>query len=202
MVELAQHTVQLSGDIGGVGVSKFHWQRKDATTPLQADCDSAGAALRALYNACIGVFPSAMSYQVLTEVPLFDVASALVSGILVMSSTPAVVTGGGGLDYAAGTGARINWKTTSIHNRRYLRGATFMVPLVAGAYTGQGAVAGATITTIQSAAATFLTALDTANLELIAWHRPAKGATTGGAAGLVFTGQVPSTPAGLRSRRS
>jgi hypothetical protein len=202
MVELAQHSVQLSGDIGGLGVSKFHWQRIDATTPLVADCNAAGAALHGLYNSLTGLFPSAITWTFPADVPLFDVSSALVQGILTMSSVPAAVSGAGGLDYAAGTGARINWKTTSIHGRRFLRGATFMVPLVASAYNGTGAVAAASITTIQGAAATFLAAMATANLELIAWHRPLKGATTGGAAGLVAAAAVPSTPAGLRSRRS
>jgi hypothetical protein len=53
-----------------------------------------------------------------------------------------------------------------------------------------------------SAISTYLAAMNTAVLEPIIWHRPAKGTFTGGAVGLVVTGAVSQTPASLRTRRT
>jgi hypothetical protein len=202
MVELAVQELQVSGDIGGLGLTRFHWQRVDATTPLVPDANSAAAAIHGLISIFSSAMPSDITWSFNPLVKLLDVSTGQVMGILNLTTVPAPVTGGSASDYGAGLGARINWSTTSVHGRRFLRSATYMVPLAGNAYSTNGSIASSVVTAGNGACATYLAALNTAALEGIAWHRPPKGTFTGGAAGLISSGQVSTTPAGLRSRRS
>jgi hypothetical protein len=193
--------VLVQGDIGGSGVSRWRFIRNDAGVTTVTDCNAAGAAVKAFYSAAQN-YPSAVTFAVQPTVEMFDIGSGLVQGSLVMSAVPAVVPGGSGAAYAAGTGLRINWKTNQIVGRRLLRGATFLVPTGSTAFGSNGAVAPTYQATVQAAATAYVAAMTTANLVPVIWHRPPVGTTSGGVVGVVTGGTVSTTPAGLRSRRS
>lgn len=202
MVDIAMCEVHVTGDIGGAGISRLFWQRQDATTPIGSDCNSAGAALHTMFAAWALLCAGPIGFQIDPLVQLYAHDTGLVAGQLIMSSPPAAITSGGGGDYAAGVGARVNWHTGSVHGRRYIRGATFVVPLTSSSYATNGSVGSGTATSISAAAQAYIAAMNAASLEAIVWHRPTKGVHTGGAVGLVTNGICSTVPAGLRSRRS
>lgn len=198
---LAEVHAVITGDIGGAGISRFRFVRNDSTSITVADCNAAGAAVRAFW-ATIANMPSTVTVQVQAAVELFDPNTALVQGFLNMTTVPAPVVGGTSGAYAAGIGARVNWKTSTLSGRRLIRGSTYVVPLGSGIYTPTGGLGATQVTLCTNAANNYLAAMTTAQLSAVVWHRPPKGLTSGGLVGLITGAVVPSTPAGLRSRRS
>lgn len=198
---VAEVSVHVIGDIGGVGISRFRFIRNDAGVLTVADCNAAGAAVRSMYNSSNN-FPTGVQVQVQATVEQFDIGTGLVQPSLVMSSIPAAVVGSVAGNYGAGVGARINWKTATVVGRRMLRGATFMVPYGNTAFSGNGAVNGTAVGVVTSAAQAYIAAMATANLVPVIWHRPTAESPSGGVVGPVTGAACPTTPAGLRSRRS
>lgn len=192
----------VAGDVGGSGLARYHISRMDGTLPTAADATSAGNALHAWYGAFATFSPAAVTISVDPLVEIIDPDSAVPVSSVTMSPALGGVNGLQSGVYAAGVGARANWHTTTILNRRRVRGATLLIPLHSSAFLTNGAVAGSTASTILSAASTLLASLSTAQLQLVIWHRPLKGATSGGLEAPVVGCQVGATPAGLRSRRS
>lgn len=201
MVAIGAITVRQSGDIGGIGQSKFYFQRSDATTPTVGDCNAAAAAVHAIYSACHGDLSNSTTYTFLGVVDLVDHATAAPAGIVALSAVPADVAGSAGGSYPAGVGGRLNWHTGSVHGRRYIRGCTFFTPMPAALYTGTGELGSGVIGDFDTAAATYITSMAAANLDPIIWHRPPVHTFAGGAVGLITAGIMSPTPASLRSRR-
>jgi hypothetical protein len=199
VAELAWH---VQGDIGGIGISRLRFTRQDAGSITGADVNAAMAASKGLFIAAGNNTPSVVSWVPQAQVNIYDVVTGLVQGPLVATSLPTSVVGSGGTAFGAGLGARMNWKTATLSGRRLLKGATFFVPMTSGSFSGSGAVASSVITSLNTAAATYLTAMTTATLYPVIWHRPPKGTHTGGVTGIVFAGTTSNVPAGLRSRRS
>lgn len=201
MPQVGEVAFHVQGDIGGTGVSRFRFTRQDAVSISGADCNVVAAAARAMLFALAAYIPTGITWTAVPQVNIYDSATGLVQGPLVISSLPATVTGSAGVAFGAGLGARINWKTSALSGRRLLKGATFVVPLGPGAYSSSGAVTSTVVAAANTAAATYLNALTSATLYPVIWHRPAKGAHTGGVTGIVFAGITSAVPAGLRSRR-
>lgn len=197
--EIAWH---VQGDIGGVGVSRFRFTRQDAASVTGADANAAAAASRLLMLTTATYTPTAITWSCQPQVNVYDGATGLVGGPLILGTIPTNVTGSGASTYAAGVGGRLNWKTATLSGRRLLRGSTFLVPFASSAYTASGSVAAAAITAVNGGAAAYLAAMVTAVLYPVVWHRPRKGTTVGGLTGIVYAGSLSSTPGGLRSRRS
>lgn len=194
--------VNVSGDIGATGISRFHVKRLDGTAPIAADCNSAGAALHAMYVSASAYMPTQTQWSFQSQCGIFDEATAELQGYVNMTSVPAIVPGASSGSYPAGNGLRIDWLTATVRNRRLMRAATYMVPLASVAYTATGQVNGTVAAAFGGYAQTMLNALATASLELVAYHRPAKGTFVGGTSGPVTAFRVPVQPASLRSRRS
>jgi hypothetical protein len=202
MVNIAHIDVLSAGDIGGAGISRVWFQRSDASSPVVSDCNAAAAAVRALWGAASTYLSDDMTYTISPTVELLAHDTGEIQGLVTLSSVPSPVTGGSSSNYAAGTGFRLNWKTQSIHNRRFIRGCNFLTPVGSGGWSTSGQVASGAQSGMASAIATYLAAMATASLDPIVWHRPPKGTFSGGAVGLVLTGILSPTPASLRSRRS
>lgn len=192
----------ISGDVGGVGVSVCHFQRSDLGTITSADCSSAGAAWRALWQAAHTEVPSSVTIAPFGEVEVKDSATGAPVGSVAYGTVPSAVFGSSTAHYAAGTGVRISWNTSTVHGRRLIQGATFLVPLTSDAFVATGTVNSVIQSNYITAAATYLSAMATANLTPIVWHRPAKGTFVGGVAGPITGGKVGGTAAFLKSRRS
>jgi len=202
MVDIAHIDVELAGDVGGAGISRFWFQRSDATPPVVSDCNSAAAAVRALWGAASTYLSSDMTYTINPTVELVAHDTGAISGLVTITSVPTAVSGGSGSNYAAGTGFRLNWKTLSVHNRRFIRGCNFFTPVGSGGWSSNGNVSSGALSGMATAITTYLGAMATASLDPIIWHRPLKGTFTGGAVGLIVTGSVSPTPASLRTRRT
>jgi hypothetical protein len=110
--------------------------------------------------------------------------------------------------YAAPCGAVVNWLSDVIADSHRVRGKTFVVPLIAGAYDESGSLTPATLTLLRANAAA-LVASQAANF--VVWHRPflgspavgsrpARPAHAGGHAD-VTASSVPDKSVVLRSRR-
>jgi len=201
MVEITHTDVLLAGDIGGQGISRFWWQRQDATTPLVADCNAAASALHTMLGSLTNSVAVDVTYTVQSDFELLDHATGAVQAILQATSIPSPITGGGSGNYAAGVGGRLNWKTGSVHNRRFIRGANFITPYAASAYDTTGQVSASTQSSGLTAILAYLTAMNSAGLEAIIWHRPPTGTFSGGAVGLISAGAISPVPGSVRSRR-
>jgi hypothetical protein len=199
---IGEVSFHVQGDIGGIGVSRFWFAPQTPVAITQANANAVAAAGRAFLQAASASMPAGISWTCDAQVNVYDVHTGLVQGPIVISALPAAVTGAGGSGFPAGVGARVNWKTAQVQGRRLIRGAIFVAPLSNSAFTTSGAVSSTFVTSQNAAAATYLGAVTTANLNPIIWHRPPKGTFAGGALGIVFAGVTSSVPASLRSRRT
>jgi hypothetical protein len=194
---------QVSGDIGGLGITRF-WVQNAANTPLSsAECDVAGAAQSGFWQALQAITPSAVTWSAAGQLQSYDVATGAVVSVQFYGTVPTARPGGDGSKYVAGTGARINLKTNTVVNRRFVRGAIFAVPLASTVFNAaNGELASSEQATILAAYVAYATALAAGSLKDVVWHRPTKALPASGVAEQVAAFDVPSQPAGLRSRRS
>jgi hypothetical protein len=160
------------------------------------------AAFTGLYSAITANMPQDITItpQGLHQVIVVASAAPLVN--LQATTVPSPVVGTVNDKYAAGMGVRIDWKTSQVKGRRFIRGNTFIVPLANLSYAPNGSMDSAFLSTLNTAVAAMINAMTTAGLQLIVYSRPKKGTTSGGGYGPVDAWTTPSTPAGLRSRRS
>jgi hypothetical protein len=202
MVQFGTIEMDLSGDVGGAGINRMHWQRTDAAAINVADCNSAAAAWHGVWQGVHANMPFGYTVTTNPAVEIREVDTGAPDDVQQLTAIPAVVTGSDTGHYAAGVGVRVNWKSSSVRNRRFMRGATLLVPLVSDTFTTGGVVDATFISGLVTTLNTFLAAMASNTLEMIVWHRPAKGQTTGGAAGLVTGFSISTVPASLRSRRT
>jgi hypothetical protein len=192
----------VQGDIGAQGVSRMHFVRQDATVPTITDCNAAAAAWKALWSSQGANMPTGITWVWQGQVTIIDIDSAELQSIVQMGVIPTQLAGASATAYPAGNGIRIDWLTATVHNRRFMRAANFLVPLCGNAYAAQGNISSTAQSAVLTACGTFLAAMNTAALSLVAYGRPAAGQTTGGHVGVVTGYRVPTAPASLRSRRS
>lgn len=188
MTDLARVRVAWQGWPGSPGVSTFYL----ANSPTQLHID----AIRAFFNSLAGSLPTGLTITVPASGDIIDDASGLIVNSWAVVTPPTVVTGTGAGNYAGNAGAVCHWLTSTVLNRRRIRGRTFLVPLVSTAYDTAGSLSSTLITSISAAAATLTSALGT-NFRV--WHRPANGAA--GTNGTVTGFRVPDLAVSLRSRR-
>jgi hypothetical protein len=192
----------IQGDVGGNGLSRVHFQRSDFGTIVSADANAAAAAWHGLWQAAHTEVPSAVIISPSSECKRIDPTTGAPIGVANLTSVPGAVFGSSTAHYAAGTGARIQWHTSQIHNRRLIRGATFLVPLTADAFTASGVLNATIQANYVTASAAVLAAMTAASLTLVVWHRPPKGSFTGGIGAVVTASSVLGEAAQLKSRRS
>jgi hypothetical protein len=202
MPEMGVISANVQGDIGATGISRYHITKTDGSNLAVGDCNSAITSLHGLYTAASSYLASGTSWSIQLFVQLIDVATAEIRGGITSTDSPSAINGAGGSDYPAGNGARIDWLTSVIRNRRIMRGATFMVPLGGSAYSTGGVVSSGCVSALTGAAGAFVNALNAAGMDLMVYHRPPKGTFTGGQAAAVDSWRVPNVPATLRSRRT
>jgi hypothetical protein len=201
MPQVGEIMFHLTGDVGGTGVARFRFIRQDSGNIQGSDAHAAAVAAQNVLGAATQWTPLSVRWDCSPQCNVYDIASGLVQGPLSITSLPAAVVGAGSGTYASGTGARLNWRTSTIVGRRLIRGATFLAPLTGAAFTTGGSVAAATQTQINTGPANYLTAMAAAALEAVVWHRPLKGLTSGGVVGVTFSGLCSAVPSSLRSRR-
>lgn len=180
-----------SGWVGAPGYTSFYVQGTDDTA-----IQDAVNAQRAFFQAIRGEFPTEITIAgPATYRRLNEVTGDLVS-IGPIAVPPASVTGGGNPGFAGPAGAVVNWLTNAFGAHRGIVGRSFLVPLSAGAYQGDGTLVDADRIAIQNAAAALVVA--TAS-DFVIWRRPVDGA--GGSLAEVVAARTSDTVAVLKSRR-
>lgn len=123
-----------------------------------------------------------------------------------------VAASGSGASFAGSAGFCVDWKTTTIVNRRRIQGRTFFVPGGGTIYQNDGTILEATRSTILAAAQTLVTSLGT---DFLIWSRPVVAPVPNppvgepghvearsGTSGPVVAAFVPDIAVVLRSRRT
>ena len=186
MAVLNRHRTVWSGFVGGPGVTTLYWS--DVTGPNLTAWNTHLTAIAARY-------PSVITWTSQnTGDRIDDATGAIVGAWTVGAVAPVVATGTGG--YFAPAGNVINWRTAGIVNGKRVRGRTFMVPLNGSSQDTDGSIATASISTLRTALASFVTA---AAADLRVWHRPVDG--SGGSSHVVTAADIPDKACVLRSRR-
>ena len=183
MADLERIPVVWSGTSGLPGVSVFYGEL----------AGSANADLKAFFTAIASVFPAPLTWSVPGNGDLIDETTGLLSGTWINSGGGGVVAASSTGVHAAGVGAYVNWNTGALVGTRRLRGRTFLCPLQIERYDASGTILAATLTTLQNAANTVVTA---GNLRV--WRRPVPGPGLGVAP---VSATVPDQVTSLRSRR-
>lgn len=201
MVQLMKVRTHWAGTSGGPGLTQHMISRQDDTAPTPSDALAACNAVRHLWTSLIAQLPNELTLTVDPQVDLIDETSGQLINTLVATPTPAGVTGTASAGYAAGCGIKITWETGQVANGRRKRAFTYVVPAAGGLYDTDGTLTSSALGSFNTAADNMLNDLNTASLKLNAYHRPAKGASTGGIAYAVSSRTVKDKTAILRSRR-
>jgi hypothetical protein len=195
-------SVDQAGDIGGNGISRFHFLGADGSTVDNADANGVADAIHAFYSSINQDMPPSMTYSVQPEVPIIDGATGVLKRIVPLDNAPSPIKGlSSTANYAAGTGIRVNLQTGTVLNGRRLRGAFYLVPLSDAVWTGNGSLNGAIQSALVAAVGNLIGTVSGVAGGLCVVHRPAKGTKVGGEVAPVQTWTIGSTPASLRSRR-
>lgn len=194
-------SVTQSGDIGGNGVSRFHILGDGTAQLTNTQLNAAATAITAFYSALHLLLPSAVLWQLATTSAVQTVETGALVAEQNIPVVPAI-TAGLSASYPGGTGARVYWHTNQVKNRRLIRGATFIAPLIGTQYANNGALITSCATTIQAAAQAYIAAVTAATLVPVIYARPPKTLPGSGLVGNVVASSVGVKPASLRSRRS
>lgn len=156
------------------------------------DAGAIGTALNAFWNG-MKVYLSTATTVSLLEAAQIDVATGDLQATVDLSGIGPWV-GQAGAESAAPAGACITWRTGTIVNGRRLRGRTFLVPLAANQYQGNGTLASPD--QIQAKAQDLI---DDSGA-LVVWHRPTTPSGSDGSASPATTAYVRDRVSVLRSR--
>lgn len=188
MVDISRVRVGWSGaGVVGPGVSTFY------TTGTGAALVSAVADF---YDDIKNLLPAVVNIDYPGGGEVLDSATGDFVGAWTGTSGLTTPGAGAGL-FAQGVGARVIWDTNGTTNHRRVRGSTFLVPLVAAAYSADGTLADATRIFIRDAAQVFRTTMGGA---FVIWTRPKNH--TGGGVNSTTGVRVPDGVTTLRSRRT
>lgn len=202
MVAVGEIAWNVSGDAGGVGISRFRFTRQDTADISGADCAAMATATANVINGWKPWGPTGITWTCSPVCNIYDETSGAVVPPLAGFAVPAPITGGGEGQHGAGLGVRLNWKTSQVLGRRLIKGATFLVPLSGLGFDGTGSVSSACQADVNTGAAAYLAAAVAAVCYPVIWHRPKKGTVVGGLTGIVVAGLASPVSSGLRSRRS
>lgn len=188
MPSLSQIVVSWSGSgVVGAGASVFWCQPGDEGGVI--------AAARTFFNSCAALLPNTTQLSFPTSGNVIDELSGKVSGGWTAGAvSPLSFTGSS--TWANGVGMRVKWNTIGVVNGRKVVGATFLVPLLLTSYEGAGNLFSGTITTVQGAAAAFVSATPTIRI----YSR--KTPLHAGISFPVLSATVPDKVSWLRSRRT
>ena len=146
MPELKRVRVGWSGWAGGPGVSTFLFE--SAGAPPLVD-------LRTMYAAWAPIIPTGITLQIEnTGQTIASETGQAVGAWSAGAQTAIACTGAGG--YAAPAGCYVSWRTGVFLGGREIRGKTFIVPLVAGAYDGTGTILDQNRQAVENAAKAFI----------------------------------------------
>jgi len=173
--------------VTGGGVSVFHFGAGSTSGP---------ATVRGYFETLKGLLPGGVTIVVPNTGDTIDEATGVINGTWVASGGGTTTSTGGTVAYAAGVGGRSVWITGGITRGRRVRGSTFVVPLIAGAYENDGSLS----TTAVSGFTTANTYMG-ADATFGVYTRPTSGGSDG-AFHVCLAEITPDKVTWLRSRRT
>lgn len=181
----------------GPGISTFYSVGGTVTLPT---------TVKAFFVAIAGLFPPSVTLQFPVSGDIIDDADGSLTGGWTNAGSTTQIVGTGGSNFAAGVGMQVRWRTNGIVGHRRVVGSTFLAPASSAHYDTDGTILAVDVTTLQTAANTFVTAEPSLRI----WSRPVPApippATTpaprGGTSSVVVAAQVPDRVSWLRSRRT
>lgn len=195
-----------SGTSGGPGVNQLYlWQNATFGQLTQAEAQTAVNSVRAFWNSINAYLPNEIVLTTSTVVDHYDVIDGKLLYSTTAATAPASVAGTDTGSYAMASGLKVNLQTGVIRNGRRVRGAMYVVPAPASAFSALGVVGSSIRTAINSAGATLLSSLNTGGMSLVVYSRPIPaGQHLGprlGAATVVSQVETSEKGAVLRGRR-
>lgn len=188
----------MTGFPGGPGVATMYF----------LDANTAAASVSSFWNNLMNLIPADVSITPEAFGDTIEDSTGVLTGSWA-SGASAQHQGNIAGAYSAPSGGVVTWTTGTVLDGHRLRGRTFVVPLVGGAYQADGSLADTTLTTMRSAAQALIFEQ---SQSFVVWHRPFKGRAAtltrparpahAGGHGLVTGSRVPDIAAVLRSRRN
>lgn len=198
LAHLARVTINWTGFIGAPGYTNLYWRNSTPGTISQAVVNDAITKTDTWLATWKARFPLVVSTGIDPTVEVIEDSDGTLQGF--MTGTPAAASFGTGTgQFSAATGAVVNWYTGTVRNGRRIRGRSFLVPLIIGAYDTDGTIANSTVASMRTQAATLHAA--TGDSRLVVWGRPTAPGATDGVSAEVITSTVPDKVAILSSRR-
>lgn len=187
MSTLKKIVVVWTGLTGLPGISVFYG-KETASNPV--------SDLNTFFTSIQAKFPSNLKWQLPAAGDTIDSASGHPNGSWNSTGSGSISASGGTVAYAAGTGLKIQWKTTGVTPKfRKINGLTYLTHLSASQYDTDGTILGTAVTAFQSAADALV-----ATTNFGVWHRNTPGANDG-TFNPFFAATVLDRTASLRSRR-
>lgn len=165
--------------------------------PTQADIDATGVNVKAFFEGVKTFIPSTVTVSYPGIMDRLTTGTGDLEAEINMAVQTAT-TGTGVGNFSSAVGACVNWTTVAIVRGRRVRGRTFLVPLVSGAFQTDGTLGDTARTTMLAAANAFVAEPD--GLNLAVWSRPTV-AGNDGQSGEVVAASITDKTAVLRSRR-
>lgn len=163
-----------------------------------AAANAAGPRVRTFWDSIKALINVDVLLDVQRAYQVIESTNGNITADGLLTASPAQVVGTGTGTYAAPVGAAISWETGLYNSSGHkIRGRSYIVPLNGGAMQNDGTLADATITTLESAAATLVGTSPV----LLVWTRPSTPTSSDGTARTVFSAAVHDRAAVLRSRR-
>jgi Rieske Fe-S protein len=172
MANIGKIATAWAGTSGGPGITQMYVEDIGSAALTQSQAQTAVNAMRTFWNALITLLPDELVLTVQPVVDQYDPQEGTLQGTITAATAPASVGGTSTAGYSMAAGFKVNLQTNNIRNGRRVRGSIFVVPASSSAYSNVGTIASATRTTINSAAATMLSTIVTANMNIIVWGRP------------------------------
>lgn len=198
MANMMRYRVGWQNALGNEGVTTFNFGDGLATDSLTAQ--GAVNAIAAFFVDLQTLFPDETTLTFGTEYVVIDVEDGELVAVDNIATAPGVVAGTANTVYAAGVGIRVVWTTQGIRNNRRVRGSTFLVPVVSGAFQVDGTISDTTVTVIQDAAEELIDQMNTVSAPLQVWSAPREASP--GVINPVQGARVPDMPSWLRTRRT
>lgn len=193
--------VKWSGFSGAPGWSNFFFDTgtSDFHTPEHAV--NAATRVKDFFTVNSAYFPNGVNIAIQSDAEVINEATGQLETVYNAGTiAPIVGAGTAGDKYSGASGIVVTWRTAGVRNGRRVRGRTFLVPVVSGAYDSNGTLGSTAISNFQTAGTTLLTP-PTGQLPLGVWSRPSVKGAADGVWHKATACTVPDLAAVLRSRR-
>lgn len=188
-----EYRANWEGPVGGPGVTVWHG-RTSVSGQDQAASEALAGKMHAFFDAIKALIPTGYTISFPGEAIELNTTTGALEDVYTFTAPADVVCSGSG-DWAAPSGARVEWRTGAIVSGRRLRGRTFIVPIAAGAYDSEGTIDSGTVTLLQGAADDALDDSLFSDVDLSVWSR------THGIQADITSASIPDEVTVLRSRR-